>query len=69
MPDRQNIEPISRWFSAFRSSPEGSSYDADSYVTLRPLRARAGSFRRPAPKDSTGLPEALADWMANKRAG
>jgi allantoin racemase len=37
---------------------------AETLALLRPLKAREGSFRRPAAKESTGLPVALADWIA-----
>jgi Asp/Glu/hydantoin racemase len=41
---------------------------AETLALLRPLKAREGSFKRPAAKESTGLPGALADWIAH-RAG
>jgi hypothetical protein len=39
---------------------------AEALVTLAPLKARAGSFRRPDPKPSIGLPPALARWIAHE---
>ena len=33
---------------------------AESLVTLHPRKAVAGSFRQPAPKPTSGLPDALA---------
>lgn len=39
---------------------------AETLAMLRPLKARSGSFRRPAAKDSTGLPGPLADWIAHR---
>ena len=39
---------------------------AETLAMLRPLKARSGSFRRPAAKESTGLPEPLADWIAHR---
>src|SRR4051812_49167111 len=35
---------------------------AEALVSLRPTKATAGSFRRPAAKTSTGLPPVLAKW-------
>lgn len=39
---------------------------AETLALLRPLKAREGSFRRPAAKESTGLPGALAGWIAHR---
>ena len=39
---------------------------AEALVTLAPQKARAGSFRRPDPKPSIGLPTALASWIAHE---
>jgi allantoin racemase len=39
---------------------------AETLALLRPLKAREGSFRRPAAKESTGLPVVLADWIARR---
>ncbi len=39
---------------------------AEALVTLAPLKAQAGSFRRPDPKPSVGLPSALARWIAHE---
>ena len=41
---------------------------AEGLVRLKPRKALAGTFRRPGPKDSTGLAKALADVIAH-RAG
>lgn len=39
---------------------------AEALVALRPRKAIAGTFRRPSPKASTGLPLALADRIAHR---
>jgi Asp/Glu/hydantoin racemase len=39
---------------------------AEALVALRPAKATAGSFRRPAAKTSTGLPPVLAKWIAHE---
>ena len=39
---------------------------AETLALLRPLKARVGSFARPAEKESVGLPGALADWIARR---
>lgn len=38
---------------------------AEALVALGPRKARAGTFRRPDAKPSTGLAPALADWIAH----
>ncbi len=40
---------------------------AETLALLRPLKARAGSYARPAAKDSIGLPPTLADHIARRR--
>lgn len=35
----------------------------EGLVALNPRKATAGTFRRPAPKAATGLPQALQDWI------
>jgi Asp/Glu/hydantoin racemase len=40
---------------------------AEALVALSPKKARAGTFRRPDPKASTGLTPVLADWIAHRR--
>lgn len=40
---------------------------AETLALLRPLKARAGSYARPAAKDSNGLAPALADYIARRR--
>lgn len=37
---------------------------AESLSALQPRKATAGTFRRPPPKSSIGLPAALARWLA-----
>nr|WP_282572123.1 aspartate/glutamate racemase family protein [Roseomonas acroporae] len=37
---------------------------AEALVALRPRKAVAGTYRRPPPKPSVGLPEALGRWIA-----
>ncbi len=39
---------------------------AEALVALRPRKATAGTFRRPSPKASIGLPDALADRIAHR---
>jgi Asp/Glu/hydantoin racemase len=39
---------------------------AETLVTLAPQKARAGTFKRPAPKPSIGLPNALSNWLAHR---
>lgn len=39
---------------------------AEALVALRPRKASAGTFRRPSPKPSLGLPRALADRIAHR---
>ncbi len=41
---------------------------AQLLVRLRPRKARAGSYRRPPAKDSTGLPRTLADRIGGRDA-
>jgi allantoin racemase len=41
---------------------------AEGLVRLRPRKATAGTFRRPGPKDSTGLGKALADVIGHRDA-
>lgn len=38
---------------------------AEALASLRLRKATAGTFRRPDPKPSTGLPEPLADWVGH----
>ena len=38
---------------------------AEALASLRPRKATAGTFSRPAPKPSTGLPQPLADWIGH----
>ncbi len=38
----------------------------EALIALRPRKATRGTYRRPDPKDSTGLAPALAAWIANK---
>jgi Asp/Glu/hydantoin racemase len=42
---------------------------AEAIVALRPIKARAGSFARGAPKDSIGLPPALSKHLRRSDAG
>lgn len=39
---------------------------AETLALLKPLKARSGSYRRPAAKDSKGLAPALADWIGRR---
>lgn len=39
---------------------------AEALVALRPRKAGQGTYRRPGPKESTGLAPALADWLAHR---
>jgi Asp/Glu/hydantoin racemase len=39
---------------------------AETLASLRPAKARAGAFARPAPKESSGLDPALAAWIAGR---
>ena len=39
---------------------------AEALVALRPRKAMQGTYRRPSPKDSTGLAPVLADWLAHR---
>ncbi len=39
---------------------------AEALVRLNPRKATAGTYRRPAAKDSTGLSSALADVIGHK---
>ncbi len=39
---------------------------AEALVALRPRKATRGTYRRPDPKDPTGLDPALADWIAHR---
>lgn len=39
---------------------------AETLALLRPLKARTGSFARPAGKESVGLAEPLAEWIARR---
>ncbi|OYW68225.1 MAG: Asp/Glu/hydantoin racemase [Bosea sp. 12-68-7] len=39
---------------------------AETLALLRPLKARTGSFARPAGKESVGLAGPLADWIARR---
>jgi len=41
---------------------------AEGLVRLKPRKATTGTFRRPGPKDSKGLPTALADVIGHKDA-
>ena len=41
---------------------------AEGLVRLNPRKPTAGTFRRPGPKDSTGLAQALADVIRHKDA-
>lgn len=41
---------------------------AEALIALRPRKATAGGFRRPAPKASEGLPDALARRLAQREA-
>ena len=41
---------------------------AEALVRLKPLKATAGTYRRPAAKDSKGLAPALADLIAHRDA-
>lgn len=41
---------------------------AEGLVRLKPRKAAAGTFRRPGPKDSKGLDQALADVIGHKDA-
>ncbi len=41
---------------------------AEGLVRLKPRKAAAGTFRRPGPKDSKGLGQALADVIGHKDA-
>ncbi|MBN9541607.1 MAG: Asp/Glu/hydantoin racemase, partial [Alphaproteobacteria bacterium] len=41
---------------------------AEGLVRLKPRKATAGTYRRPAPKESTGLAPALADLIGHKDA-
>ena len=40
---------------------------AEAVVFLRPRKATAGTFRRPAAKPTTGLAQALAAWISHKQ--
>lgn len=39
---------------------------AEALVAVRPKKASAGTYRRPSPKASTGLPESLSAWIAHQ---
>jgi hypothetical protein len=39
---------------------------AEGLVRIDPRKATAGTFRRPGPKDSKGLSQALADVIGHK---
>jgi allantoin racemase len=39
---------------------------AEALVALGPRKATRGTYRRPDPKESTGLDPALADWIAHR---
>lgn len=39
---------------------------AEGLSALQPKKATAGTFRRPPPKSNTGLPRALARWIAHE---
>ena len=39
---------------------------AETLVALRPRKASAGTFRRPGPKPTTGLPDALARHIEHR---
>jgi allantoin racemase len=39
---------------------------AEALIALRPRKATRGTYRRPDPKDSTGLAPALAAWIGNR---
>ncbi len=41
---------------------------AEGLVRINPRKATAGTFRRPGPKDSKGLSQALADVIGHKDA-
>lgn len=41
---------------------------AEALVALRPRKATAGTFRRPEPKTTAGLPSALADRISHRDA-
>jgi allantoin racemase len=41
---------------------------AEGLVRLNPRKATVGTYRRPGPKDSTGLSKALADVIGHKNA-
>ncbi|MDO5642196.1 MAG: aspartate/glutamate racemase family protein [Paracoccus sp. (in: a-proteobacteria)] len=45
---------------------EAAMKQAEALAALRPAAPRAGTFRRPAPKPSVGLPPALADHIAHR---
>lgn len=47
---------------------EAAMKQAEALAALRPAPARAGSFRRPDPKPSTGLSPILADYIAHRQA-
>ncbi|MBX6742117.1 MAG: hypothetical protein IRY87_08730 [Acetobacteraceae bacterium] len=38
----------------------------EALVALRPRKATRGTYRRPDPRDTTGLAPALADWIAHR---
>ena len=39
---------------------------AETLVALRPRKATVGTYRRPAPKPTSGLPPALAAWISHE---
>ena len=41
---------------------------AETLVTLKPRKATAGTFRRPDPKPTTGLPEPLARVIEHRHS-
>ena len=48
--------------------PAAAVKQAEALVTLSPRKAVAGTFRRPDPKTSSGLPRNLAAWIAHTRS-
>lgn len=39
---------------------------AEALVALKPVKATAGTFQRPAAKSTVGLPAALGDWISHR---
>jgi Asp/Glu/hydantoin racemase len=44
---------------------EAAVMQAETLTALRPRKAEQGTFRRPGPKPTTGLPEPLGRWIAH----